>query len=241
MAKTALVEVARRAPNDFNKFVKMRMTELKEEYPNHRERLSAAAMEWKMLSGDEKVEMLKKVAAYIETLDEAPKAPRKKRVPLEKVEEDAKKATKTTRGPSIYNLYVSKLMNDTDMMTEVPNHKERFSAVVKKYSELTEEAKKALAEEFKDALKKPEKPTEPKSPVEVSAPDAPKKRGRKPKTPVAPEPAAAPEDEPTDMQMSDSDGTDVVPVPFTQVETSPEPEPAAPKKKRGPKAKAANA
>jgi hypothetical protein len=161
MAKTTLIEVAQRAPSNFNKFMKMRLNDLKEKYENHRERFSAVAMEWSHLSDDEKAAEVAKAVAYIATLNEPPKAPRKKRVPIEKVEAEGNKAVKTTRGPSVYNLYISKLMSDANMISEVSDRKERFKAVVKKYSELSDEAKKALAEEFKGALKAKEPKTPP--------------------------------------------------------------------------------
>lgn len=188
-AKTMLVEVNARAPSNFNKFMKMRLGELKEKYANHRERFSAAALEWSNLSEEEKTKAVEKAVAYIATLNEAPKAPRKKRVAIEKVEEQNKKAAKATRGPSVYNLYISKLMSDDGMKAEFEDRKERFKAVIQKYSNLSEEDKKALAEEFKDALKKPAADAEsPVTPPQMSdaeaapvAPNAPKKRAPKAK------------------------------------------------------------
>jgi len=218
-AKTMLVEVIARAPSNYNKFMKLRVNELKEKYENHKERFSAAALEWSNLSEEEKAKAVEKAEAYIATLNEAPKAPRKKRVSIEKVEEQNKKATKTTRGPSVYNLYISKFMSDEAMKAEFEDRKERFKAVIQKYSNLSEDDKKALAEEFKDALKKPEADAEsPRTPPQMSddepkvVPDAPKKRAAKAKkTEAAKAPEASEHTDDTAQQPSDASDEDVKP------------------------------
>jgi len=151
MAKTTLIDVVPRAPSNFNKFMKMRLSELKADYENHRERFSAAALEWKMMPEDAKKEAMDKAIAYVEGLNEPPKAPRKKRVAIDKLDG---KVVKNVRGPSVYNLYISKLMSDDSMVSEVPDRKERFKAVVQKYSMLSKDEKEAIHEEFKDKLVK---------------------------------------------------------------------------------------
>ena len=256
MAKTTLIDVVPRAPSNFNKFMKMRLSELKADYENHRERFSAAALEWKMMPEDAKKEAMDKAIAYVEGLNEPPKAPRKKRVAIDKLDG---KVVKNVRGPSVYNLYISKLMSDDGMVSEVPDRKERFKAVVQKYSMLSKDEKEAIHEEFKDKLVKvivpaPETPANSDSDdvkTKKKATKATKKKDQtdgtdnsssdseaKPKAKRAskakPKPAAT-IDEESDVAMDDVP-TATEPEPVIEAEAEVEEE-TKPKKKRAAKAK----
>lgn len=258
MAKTTLIEVVPRAPSNFNKFMKMRLSELKADYENHRERFSAAALEWKLMPEDAKKEAMDKAIAYVDGLNEPPKAPRKKRVAIDKLDG---KVAKNVRGPSVYNLYISKLMSDDGMVSEVPDRKERFKAVVQKYSMLSKDEKEAIHEEFKDKLVKvivpaPETPANSDSDdVKTKKKKATKKKDQtdgtdnsssdseaKPKAKRAskakPKPTAT-IDEESDVAMDDVPST-TEPEPVAEAEVKAEveaEEETKPKKKRAAKAK----
>lgn len=138
----------RRAPTAYNKFMKMRVAELKEEEAegDHKERFKSAANEWKAMSKEEKEAATVRAEAFVEAHPEPPRLARKKRA---KKSEDA--APKRTRAPTAFNLFMGMRVRQMkeDEAGEGLTHKERFTAAAAEWSAMSKEEKAEAAETAK--------------------------------------------------------------------------------------------
>lgn len=138
---------APRAMTPYNKFMKLRLHEMKEEpeYADktHAERFAAIGPVWKAMTEAEKAEAVVRAEQYIEDLNEppkAPKAPRKKRGPKEE-------KVKRHRVPTAYNYFMAHRISV--LKTEQPDltHGERFTMAASEWKTLEgEEKENAIAE-----------------------------------------------------------------------------------------------